>query len=85
MWNTIVRSLRARDLLSNAERDELLFFSLREDEHAVRANPSPSPNPNQTLPLPLTLTITLTPTPTLALGLTLTLTRRGRRGRCTAV
>ena len=35
MWNTIVRSLRARDLLSNAERDELLFFSLREIEHVA--------------------------------------------------
>ena len=35
MWNTIVRSLRARDLLSNAERDELLFFSLREAKHVA--------------------------------------------------
>ena len=61
MWNTIVRSLRARDLLSNAERDELLFFSLREDEHAVRA--ALTLTPTLALTLGRTLTLTLTPNP----------------------
>ena len=71
MWNTIVRSLRARDLLSNAERDELLFFSLREPEHAVRA----------ALALTLTLTLTLTLALTLTLPLPLPLLLRPGRGR----
>ncbi|KAL3933773.1 MAG: hypothetical protein SGPRY_000137 [Prymnesium sp.] len=35
VWNEIVRNLRERDLLSNLERDELLFFMLREPEHAA--------------------------------------------------
>ncbi|KAL3933695.1 MAG: hypothetical protein SGPRY_000170 [Prymnesium sp.] len=33
VWNELVRNLRARDLLSDLEQDELLFFVLREPEH----------------------------------------------------
>eukprot|EP00966_Prymnesium_polylepis_P253358 5855687-Prymnesium_polylepis.1 len=34
-WNAIIYSLRGRDLLSNAERDDLLFCALNLPEHAA--------------------------------------------------
>ena len=45
-WNAIVQSLRQRDMLSQLERDELLFFSLGGPQQERLLNPTPTPTPN---------------------------------------
>ncbi|KAL1498897.1 hypothetical protein AB1Y20_013419 [Prymnesium parvum] len=35
VWNEIIHNMRERDYLSNSERDELIFFALREPEHVA--------------------------------------------------